>query len=59
MLSRFINATRLTARPHSDGFRRWAQQTVKAEERVLRAASFRTVKLEGAFPWSPISRMLS
>ncbi|CDR40839.1 hypothetical protein NBRC10512_003211 [Rhodotorula toruloides] len=29
-----------------DGFRRWAQQTVKAEERILRAASFRSVKLE-------------
>ncbi|GEM09747.1 sfi1 spindle body domain protein [Rhodotorula toruloides] len=28
------------------GFRRWAGQTVKAEERILRAASFRTVKLE-------------
>ncbi|GAA6047414.1 hypothetical protein NBRC10513_003968 [Rhodotorula toruloides] len=29
-----------------DGFRRWAQQTVKAEERILRSASFRAVKLE-------------
>ncbi|BGP32246.1 hypothetical protein JCM10296v2_004027 [Rhodotorula toruloides] len=29
-----------------DGFRRWVQQTVKAEERILRAASFRAVKLE-------------